>query len=59
MQTIIFLKDAEGFLRGDVKILPNNDAHRLVFNRAAKLYNYADKMMSAKQRKGKKGYKVK
>jgi len=59
MQTVIFLKDAEGFLRGDIKIVPNNDAHRLVFSKVAKFYNYADKMMSPKQRKGKKGYRIK
>ena len=43
------IKDAEGHLMGDVVLIKNNDAHRLVDGGFAKIFTSNDKMMRPKK----------
>lgn len=62
MQKIIMVKNAEGHLAGEVLEVNNNDAHRLIDGKKAKLW-YPDKMMRpedvVKERPAKRRYKTK
>ena len=54
MVKITMIKDAEGHLKGDVILIKNNDAHRLIDGGFAKTFTAQDKMMRPKKKGGRK-----
>ena len=55
MRKMIALTNTNGRKEGEIFFISNNEAHRLIEENSAKIFDYNDKMLRPK----KKGYKIK
>lgn len=52
MATVKVIKNYDGYKKGDIITIPNNDAHTMIDKEVAKLYQprtYSNKMMTTKE----------